>query len=98
MTQDNANQSAAAGSCGAGPCSGPISMRSMAKICMGMMGRRPPMLLLVLPGILLIGLGALIVIEPQVLVWLLAAGAVLLGAMLLLMAGLMRRRGARQHG
>jgi hypothetical protein len=70
----------------------------MAEMCMGMMGKRPSGLLLVLPGVLLIALGALIVIEPQVLVWLLAAGSVFLGVMLLLMAGFIRKMGAQPRG
>jgi hypothetical protein len=67
---------------------------SMSKMCLGMMGKRSG-LLLMLPGVLLIAVGALIVIEPQLLVWLLAAGSVFLGIMLLLMAGLVRGMGAR---
>jgi hypothetical protein len=68
---------------------------SMSRMCLGMMGKRRSGLLLMLPGILLIAVGALIVIEPQLLVWLLAAGSVFLGIMLLLMAGLVRGMGAR---
>jgi hypothetical protein len=67
---------------------------SMSRMCLGMMGQRSG-LLLMLPGVLLIAVGALIVIEPQLLVWLLAAGSVFLGIMLLLMAGLVRGMGAR---
>jgi hypothetical protein len=51
-----------------------------------------------LPGVLFIALGAVIVIEPQILVWLLAAGSAFLGAMLLLVAGYARRTGVRPRG
>jgi len=70
-------------------------MDSMPKKCMGMMGKRFPVLLFVLAGAALIGLGALIVYEPRVVVWLLAATAAFVGVMLLLMAGFMRRMRAR---
>ena len=72
-----------------------MAMCPMAKMCMGMMQKRPSGLLLMLPGILLVVLGVLIVIEPQILVWLIAAGSVLLGIMLLLMAGFIRKTGAQ---
>lgn len=95
MTQNAAKQGAEPGIPGTGPCKCPTAMCSMSKMCMGMMGKRPSGLLLMLPGILLIAVGALIVIEPQILVWLLAAGSVLLGIMLLLMAGLIRGMGTQ---
>ena len=98
MTQDNAKQGAEPRGAETAPCKCPNGRRSMAKMCVGMMGKRPSGILLMLPGILLIALGALIVIEPQILVWLLAAGSVLLGIMLLLVAGFMRRMGAQPRG
>lgn len=74
-------------------CNCPTAMHSMSKMCTGIMGKRPSGLLLMLPGVALIALGALIVIEPQVLVWLLAAGSVFLGSLLVLMGGFIRRMG-----
>jgi len=67
----------------------------MTKMCGRMMGKRVSGLVLAVPGVLLIIVGALIVIEPAILVWLLAAGSVLMGLMLLTMAGFVRRLGAR---
>lgn len=78
-----------------GACKCPTATHSMSKMCMGMMGKRPSGLLLMLPGVLFIAAGALIVIEPQIVVWLLAAGSVFLGIVLLLMAGLIRGMGAQ---
>lgn len=97
MVQDTANQSAEPRTA-TGPCECSTARSSMATMCMGMMGKRPSGLLLMLPGILLIAVGAAIVIEPQVVVWLLAAGSVLLGAALLVMGGFIRRMGARRRG
>jgi hypothetical protein len=77
------------------PSNGPMAMCPMAKMCMGMMDKRPSGLLLMLPGVLLIVLGALIVVEPRILLWLAAVSCVLLGTMLLMMAGFMRKMGAR---
>lgn len=98
MTQDNAKQNAEPRGRETAPCKCLNGRRSMAQTCMGMMGKRPSGLLLMLPGVLLIALGPLIVIKPQILVWLLAVGSVLLGTMLLLMAGFMRRMGAQPRG
>lgn len=79
------------------PSKSPMAMCPMAKMCMGMMEKRSSGVLLMLPGVLLIGLGALIVIEPKILVWLTAAASVFLGVMLLAMAGFIRKIGAQLH-
>jgi len=70
-------------------------MCPMAKMCMGMMGKRPSGVLLMLPGILLIVVGVLIVVQPTILVWLIAAASILVGGMLLMMASFVRRMGAQ---
>jgi uncharacterized membrane protein HdeD (DUF308 family) len=72
-----------------------MAMCPMAKMCMGMTEKRPSGLLLMLPGVLLIVVGVLIVIEPKILVWLMATASVLLGIMLLMMASFIRRIGAQ---
>lgn len=98
MSEDTAKLGADAGRPEIGCCKDQMSMRSMPKTCMGMMGRRFRILPIVLFGVLSIALGALIVIEPRVVVWLLATAAVLMGVMLLAMAGFIRKLGARQRG
>ena len=98
MIQDTAKQRAEPGTAGNGPCACGTAMGSMPRKCMGTMGKRFPVLLFVLAGALLIGLGALIVLEPRVVVWLLAAATAFVGIMLLLMAGFMRRMRARPRG
>lgn len=77
------------------PSQGAMAMCPMAKMCMGMTEKRPSGLLLMLPGVLLIVVGVLIVIEPKILVWLMATASVLLGIMLLMMASFIRRIGAQ---
>jgi len=72
-----------------------MAMCPMAKMCMRMMEKRPSGVLLMLPGLLLIVVGALIVIEPKILVWLIAAASVFMGVMLLMMAGFLRKMGAQ---
>jgi hypothetical protein len=59
----------------------------------GAMAMWPSGLLLMLPGVLLIVVGVLIVIEPRILVWLMATASVLLGIMLLMMASFIRKVG-----
>jgi hypothetical protein len=51
-----------------------------------------------LPGVVLILLGVAVLIQPQVLVWLVASTAVLLGVAMLLMAHFMYRLGAKLRG
>lgn len=79
------------------PRQGPMAMCPMAKMCAGMMEKRTSGVLLIVPGLLLIVVGVLIVIEPVVLTWLMAAASVLLGFMLLAMAGFVRKISARLH-
>lgn len=98
MTQDTGKQRAEPGTAGKGPCACGTETDSMPRKCMGMMGKRFPVLLFVLAGAVLIGLGALIVYEPRVVVWLLAAATAFAGVMLMLMAGFMRRMRARPRG
>jgi len=67
----------------------------MAETCEGMMKKPFSGTAVVLPGLVFIGLGVLVVIYPLILVWLVAAALVLVGAMMLMMAGFVRRIGTR---
>jgi hypothetical protein len=80
------------------PPEAPLAMCPMARMCIGMMGKRPSGLLLILPGVVLIVVGVLIVIEPKTLIWLMAAASVLVGIMLLMMATFIRKVGVRLLG
>lgn len=93
MTQFILKQAASTQTFETTPRQGAMAMCPMGKMCARMMEKRPSGLLLVLPGILFILLGALIVIEPRVLVWLIAAASVFIGAMLLMLAWFIRRLG-----
>ena len=95
MTQHATKQAAEPMTTESKPLGAPMAMCPMAKICMGMMEKRPSGLLLLLPGVVLIVVGVVIVIEPKILVWLIAAASVLVGIMLLMMASFIRKIGAR---
>ena len=70
----------------------------MASMCGGIFEKGTSRFLLRLPGVLLILLGVAILVQPQVLVWLVAGAAVLLGIAMLLMAHFMYRFGAKARG
>ena len=98
MTQDTVKQGAQAECPGSGCCGEEMSSRTMPEKCVQMMGKRPPALLVILIGILLVALGALIAFQPQVLAWLAAAVVALMGVVLMAMSGFLRRAGARRRG
>lgn len=85
MIDDSTQQAASEKSPGAAPRQFPMAMCPMAKICERMMAKAPSSSFLMLPGALLIALGVLIVIEPRVVVWLVAAVAILMGIMFIMM-------------
>jgi len=72
-----------------------MAMCPMAKMCEGMMKKRSTGYSAMVAGILLIIVGALIIVEPRILVWLAGAALVLIGVILLMMARFIRRLGAR---
>jgi uncharacterized membrane protein HdeD (DUF308 family) len=63
----------------------------MAKTCKGLMGNPFSRLMLIVPGLVFIALGVLIVVEPKILVWLVAIFFVVIGLMRLFMASLFRK-------
>ena len=73
----------------------PMPMCPMAEMCKGMMRKRFSGVALVLPGIMLIALGVIIVIEPRIIAWLIAAAFVILGVAMLMMASVVRRVSAQ---
>ena len=80
----------------AGPEARPFSGATMTtcpmgRMCVGMMKKQHSGWFLMLPGILLIILGVLIVVEPRILVWFIAAATVLFGAMMLIMASFIHK-------
>ena len=74
---------------------GPMPMCPMAATCKGMAEKPFSGLLLIVPGLVFIAVGLLILIAPAILVWLVAATSMLVGLAMLLLAGFMRKAGAR---
>ena len=95
MIADATQQQMEAGGPGTTPGPSPMAMCPMARMCEGMMKKQPIGNLAMVAGILLIIVGALIYVEPRILVWLAGAALVVLGIMLLIMARFIRRLGAR---
>ena len=95
MIGDATQQRMEAGGPGTTPGPTPMAMCPMAKMCEGMMKKRQTGNLAMVAGILLIIVGALVYVEPRILVWLAGAALVVLGVMSLIMARFIRRLGAR---
>ena len=66
-------------------------MCPMASMCQGMMKKRHSRLILLLPGLLFILLGIVILIEPKVLVWMIATIVIVLGFLFLMMGNFIHR-------
>ena len=71
-----------------------MPMCPMATMCKGMMEKPPSRSLAMLPGVLLIVLGMLILVEPRILVWLAGIAFVGFGIGLVMLANFLRRLGA----
>ena len=80
---------------GVTPPPSPRAMCPMARMCERMLKKPRSALAPVLAGIVLIVIGALIFLEPRILVWLVGAVLVLFGIMLLMMARFIRRLGVQ---
>jgi hypothetical protein len=73
----------------------PFPTCPMQTTCRGMMESRMSGMAMWVPGIVMIGLGVLIVFEPRILAWVIAVAFILMGAMMLMMAGFMRKIGLK---
>ena len=73
----------------------PMPMCPMAEMCKGMMNRSTSSFALIVPGVLLILLGIVVIIEPRILSWLVAAALIVMGGAMLAMAKFMGRVGKR---
>ena len=74
---------------------GSMPMCPMGETCKRMMGKPPSRFLMFLPGIVFIVVGILVIVEPSVLVWLIAAALILAGIAMLGCAYFMRTVGSR---
>lgn len=75
----------------------PMAMCPMASMCKGMAMKPPSLPVLILPGLVFIIFGVVILIEPKILVWLVAIVTILLGVMLSVIAIWIRRMFAQIH-
>ncbi len=78
----------------------PMPMCPMAATCKSIMKKPMSGLFLMIPGILFIAVGILILVEPRILVWLVAAASILMGVAMLMFASFVRRIGSQfgAHG
>lgn len=79
----------------------PMPMCPMAETCKGIMQKSFSGFVLVVPGIVLIILGVAILIEPQILVWLVSVALIVMGVATLMLAKFRRKVGERfqsRHG
>ena len=76
----------------------PLPTCPMAETCKGTMERPFSGAAMIVPGIVFILLGILVLVEPRIIAWLLAIAFILIGAMLLVMANVMRKMGRRLMG
>lgn len=67
----------------------------MASMCKGMMNRRRSSFALVVPGVVLILLGVTVLVEPRILVWLVAIALIAVGVAMLVFGRFMRTFGER---
>jgi hypothetical protein len=72
-----------------------MPMCPMAETCGHMMTRRRMGFAPLFMGAIFILLGIVIIIEPRIIIWALAAMLIFMGIMMLVMAGFMRRMGER---
>jgi len=72
-----------------------MPMCPMAETCKGMMAKPFSGFMIVIPGIFLIVLGVVVLLEPRILVWLMAAVLVVMGIAMLMIGRAMRKFGER---
>ena len=76
----------------------PMPMCPMAETCKGMMEKRFSGLALLIPGIVLVILGVSVLIEPRILLWLVAVALIVMGIAMVMLSRFMRKVGARFQG
>lgn len=75
-----------------------MPMCPMASMCKGFAGKPPSRVFLMIPGVVLILVGVLILLQPKVLIWLIAGVSILLGVLFLLMVNFIRKVGNQLRG
>jgi len=67
-------------------------------MCQGMVGKSISGMVIMIPGLVLIGVGVLVLFQPQILAWLIAILMIVMGIGVLSMANVMRKFSARADG
>lgn len=78
----------------------PMTMCPMAKTCQGMMENPRLGFIFIVPGLFFVILGVAVLIEPQILVWLMAIFLIVMGMAILVFASVVRKIGggiSRHH-
>jgi hypothetical protein len=70
---------------------GGIEMCPMASMCKGMVGKPGAGNLMLVPGTILILVGILILIEPRILLWLIAGTSIIIGIIMFVFGNFMRK-------
>ncbi len=70
----------------------------MSAMCRGMVGKSISGMVIMIPGLVLIGVGVLVLFQPRILAWLIAILMIVMGIGVLFMANVMRKFGARADG
>ncbi len=73
----------------------PTPMCPMSDMCGGMGGKPFSGIVMLIPGLVFIGVGVLVLFQPQILAWLIAILMIMMGAGLLFMANMMRKPGTQ---
>lgn len=73
----------------------PMAMCPMAETCKGIMEKPMSGLMLIVPGIMFVILGVAVLIEPRILIWLMAIALVVTGIAMLALNRFMRKIGQR---
>ena len=68
----------------------------MSAMCKGMVGKPTSGMVMMIPGLVLIGVGVLVLFQPQILTWLIAILMIVMGAGVLFLGNMMRKFGARE--
>ena len=76
----------------------PMQSCPMAGMCKGMMQMPFSGIWLIVPGIVLILLRVTVLLEPRIVIWLIAAALLMMGVAMLVLARVMRKIGARFQG
>lgn len=75
----------------------PVATCPMASMCQGLVANRKAWLpfVMMIPGVILVALGVLVIVEPKIVVWLVAAALIVFGGLMIAMVGGLRLLAAR---